>query len=97
MLTTGGSIQTTTGSFTVQTPNAGYNGGSGSLNFITGKTTAANSGSVAFSTGRALKGHGGDFVVIVGSGTLGDGGDANITAGDSSGGFVCQIRVAQFI
>lgn len=58
---TGRSDHTTSGSFRVQTADAGSRGNSGEISLSTGKAEIGDSGSVTVETGPAIDGHGGEL------------------------------------
>ena len=90
---TGYSSPTTSGSFTLDTANAGKVGVSGAIHFATGTTNYGNSGIVTATTGLSKDGSAGNVEIFVGTGDSGDGGDILMTAGKataskSTGGMV---------
>jgi hypothetical protein len=74
----------TSGAILLKTQNAGVNGVSGKLKFITGTSSFGNTGLYSLTTGLAKYGNGGNISLAVGTGDSGDGGNVKITAGETT-------------
>ena len=81
---TGYSTRTSSGSFSLTTPNAGLAGVSGSFHLTTGTSSAGDAGSMTFLTGDATQGKAGDILLQVGNGNTGPGGAIVVQAGETT-------------
>lgn len=83
-VSTGYSSRTSSGPFSLRTPNAGGTGVSGEISISTGTSSAGNTGAILMGTGEATAGHGGDVRIRVGTGHSDDGGNILISAGETT-------------
>ena len=90
VLHAGESTLTSSGKVSIATPNAGTTGVSGTIDIVSGTSSAGGSGSISLTTGKSTGGKGGTITLSVGDGDTGVGGDININAGKTSARMMVQ-------